>query len=535
MRVAFLLGIPLCLGAQQLTLGAVSGPPGQTVALSVQLTTGGAQISGVQFDLIYDPATLTVTPTAGAAATAAGKGVETNMVQPNDMRLIVTGINQTPIGSGDITDLSIQIAANAAAGSHSLAFSGVVGTTPGATLVSVSATNGTVNVTMALQFYPLTPCRVADTRGNGFSGSQGQPSMAGGTSRNFQVAGLCGVPYTAAAYSVNVTVVPKGGVLNYLTTWPTGQPQPEASTLNSPVGLVVANAAMVPAGTGGDISIYVSDATDVLFDINGYFAPPAASGLQFYPLTPCRVADTRGNGFSGSQGQPSMPGGTSRNFQVAGLCGVPATAAAYSVNVTVVPTGDVLNYLTTWPTGQTRPEASTLNSPVGLVVANAAMVPAGTSGEIGIYVSDATDVLFDINGYFAPAGTGGLDYYAMTPCRVADTRSWAGFQGQFGQPSMGAATSRSFQVPLSTCSVPSVAAAYSFNVTVVPSAGVLNYLTTWPTGQPKPEASTLNSPEGMVVANAALVPAGTTGAISIYVSDPTDVLFDINGYFAPGP
>jgi hypothetical protein len=45
--------------------------------------------------------------------------------------------------------------------------------------------------------------------------------------------------------------------------------------------------------------------------------------------------------------------------------------------------------------------------------------------------------------------------------------------------------------------------------------------------------STLNSYDGRVVANAAIVPAGTNGAISIYVTDPTDVLFDINGYFAP--
>jgi hypothetical protein len=386
-----------------------------------------------------------------------------------------------------------------------------------------------------LQFYPLTPCRVADTRtGAGFSGTQGPPYLAGGTSRNFAVAGNCGVPANATAYSLNVTVVPRKAALGYLTTWPAGQTMPLASTLNSWTGIVVANAALVPAGTNGDISIYASDDTDVLFDINGYFAPPA-TGLQFYPLTPCRVADTRtGAGFSGTQGPPYLAGGTSRNFQVAGLCGAPSTAAAYSVNVTVVPRTGELGYLTTWPTGQTKPWTSTLNSPLGQVVANAAIVPAGTSGDISIYASDATDVLFDINGYFAPPGTGGLDYYAMTPCRVADTRSWAGFPGQLGSPSMGAATSRSFPVQSSACSVPSAAAAYSFNVTVVPSTGVLNYLTAWPTGQAKPWASTLNSPAGTVVANAALVPAGTGGAISIYVSDPTDVLFDINGYFAPG-
>jgi hypothetical protein len=384
-----------------------------------------------------------------------------------------------------------------------------------------------------LQFYPLTPCRVADTRvGAGFTGTQGPPYLAGGTSRDFAVAGYCGVPANATAYSLNVTAVPRTAALGYLTTWPAGQTMPLASTLNSPVGEVVANAALVPAGTNGNISIYASDDTDVLFDINGYFAPPA-TGLQFYPMTPCRVADTRSfAGFSGTQGPPSMAGGTSRNFQVSGLCGVPATAAAYSVNVTVVPTGGVLNYLTTWPAGQTQPWASTLNSPAGLVVANAALVPAGTNGGISIYASDATDVLFDINGYFAPADTGGLDYYAMTPCRVADTRGYGGFTGQFGAPSMAGNTSRSFPVPSSACNVPAAAEAYSLNVTAVP-ADALGYLTTWPTGVARPLASTLNSPAGTVVANAALVPAGTGGAISIYVSDPTDVLFDIGGYFTP--
>ena len=58
------------------------------------------------------------------------------------------------------------------------------------------------------------------------------------------------------------------------------------------VGFVVANAAIVPAGTNGSIDVYVSDRTDVLFDINGYFAPPTSAGLQFFAVNPCRVADT---------------------------------------------------------------------------------------------------------------------------------------------------------------------------------------------------------------------------------------------------
>jgi hypothetical protein len=39
--------------------------------------------------------------------------------------------------------------------------------------------------------------------------------------------------------------------------------------------------------------------------------------------------------------------------------------------------------------------------------------------------------------------------------------------------------------------------------------------------------------DGTVVANAAIVPAGKGGAIDVYVTNPTHVILDINGYFAP--
>jgi hypothetical protein len=35
----------------------------------------------------------------------------------------------------------------------------------------------------------------------------------------------------------------------------------------------VSDAAIVPAGANGGIDIFVSDATDVIIDIDGYFAP----------------------------------------------------------------------------------------------------------------------------------------------------------------------------------------------------------------------------------------------------------------------
>ena len=234
----------------------------------------------------------------------------------------------------------------------------------------------------AYAFYPATPCRIADTRNP--AGAFGGPSMSAperGTSP-FRSSD-CGLPAAAKAYSLNVTVVPDPSLhyLGYLTTWPAGQAQPLVSTLNSWTGKVVANAALVPAGAQGAISVFVSDPTQVILDTNGYFAAPGSGGaLSFYPVAPCRVVDTRGT--NGPLGGPEMAAQTTRSFAIpAGGCGVPAGAAAYSMNVTVVPDG-LLSYLTVWPAGAGQPFVSTLNSFDGSVVANAAIVPAGTGGSV---------------------------------------------------------------------------------------------------------------------------------------------------------
>ena len=144
------------------------------------------------------------------------------------------------------------------------------------------------------------------------------------------------------------------------------------------------------AGAAGEVSFYASNTTDLVVDINGYFAPPNSTltsirtGLNFYPLTPCRLVDTRNQ--DGTFGGPTMGGGTTRAFPLGevspagseGSCGLPNMpfAQAYSLNITVVPQG-VLGYLSTWPTGDPQPAVSTLNAWDGQVVANAAIVPAG--------------------------------------------------------------------------------------------------------------------------------------------------------------
>src|ERR1700749_3700087 len=159
-----------------------------------------------------------------------------------------------------------------------------------ASVISLAALFPNVGSAQGLQFIPVTPCRVADTRNA--NGPFGGPEMAANETRNFAVpASSCNIPTSAAAYALNVTVVPDGQ-LSYLTMWPLGQNQPFVSTLNSD-GRVKANAAIVPAGSGGAVSVYASNPTDVVVDISGYFVTPGSGTLAFYPLTPCRIADTR--------------------------------------------------------------------------------------------------------------------------------------------------------------------------------------------------------------------------------------------------
>src|SRR5271157_5105213 len=368
-----------------------------------------------------------------------------------------------------------------------------------------------------LQFVAVTPCRLIDTRISG-------GPIQGGAFQTFHLpqlakSGGCADLSSAAAYSLNVTAVPDGP-LGYLTVWPAGQQQPLVSTLNSIDGRVKANAAIVAAGSIGAVNVYAANTTNVVLDIDGYFAPDTSFTLAFYPLTPCRVADTRNP--DGWLGGPYLQGGHDRDFPIldATSCNIPSGAQAYSLNFTAVPRGP-LGYLTVWPAGQARPLVSTLNAPTGTVTANAAIVPGGDGGDISVYPTNDTDLVIDINGYFAPAGQGGLSLYPSAPCRVLDTRLVGGlFVGTLPVNVVG-----------SVCAPSNTAQAYVLNATVVPAAP-LGYLTLWPDGEGRPEVSTLNAIDGTVTSNMAIVPTNN-GSIDAFATNPTQLILDISSYFGP--
>lgn len=371
-----------------------------------------------------------------------------------------------------------------------------------------------------LRFVPVTPCRVADTHNP--NGPFGGPFLAAQTTRGFAVPGSsCGIPSTAQAYSVNVTVVPHT-TLGFLTMFPCGQSLPLASTLNSVDGRVKAAAAIVPAGTNGGICAFATEDTELVMDINGYFVSATnAAALAFYTLPPCRLADTRTP--AGALGGPSLTGGASRIFPLlSSSCNVPAAAQAYSLNFTVVPKGP-LGFLTTWPAGQAQPLVSTLNATTGVVTGNAAIVSAGTNGGVSVFATNDTDLIIDINGYFAPPAAGGLSLTTLMPCRVLDTRNPSGASPFSGTLNANIATSG--------CGVPPSAQAVVLNATVVPPAP-LGFLALWPQGTTQPVVSTLNAVDGKVTSNMAVVPLAN-GSMSAFASNSTYLIVDVSGYFVP--
>jgi hypothetical protein len=144
-----------------------------------------------------------------------------------------------------------------------------------------------------------------------------------------------------------------------------------------------------------------------------------------------------------------------------------------------------------------------------------------------------------------------LTFVAITPCRLVDTRgSGGGFNGSqpFSGPSITGAGIATFPVQSTTeastdttpapCgTIPAIAEAYSFNLTVIPqtTGGEVGFVTLWPANTTQPVVSTLNDRQGAIVNNAAIVAAGTpSGGVSVYNAGPTtiDVVIDMNGFYA---
>ena len=379
-------------------------------------------------------------------------------------------------------------------------------------------------------FVPITPCRVVDTRPKYYTKFPSATGIYPLAPATFQIAGAgnnCGIPALGpTALSLNVTAVPIEP-LTSMSIRPIGQGDAPQQLLSATDGLPTANAAIVSFGSGA-VEISVTNRSHVLIDVNGYFAPAniAPHGGAFYPVVPCRAL----NG--------PLVGTVVQDVDVHGTCKIPTTATAVVMAVTVAPQG-FLSFLSAWGKGQPQPATSNINAYDGQKKSNMVIAQIGTNTSVSFFASNATNVVADVVGYFAPPGAAGaLTFHPIEACRKVDT-TWAA--GPDGGPALDMNSTRDFPFGATgVCEiapgfsvfnndVPGWARAYSLNFIATPT-GALTELNIQPMGSGNVTAWSLYALDGEVTASAGMVAAGT-GGLTVTTLSPTHLTMILNGYF----
>ena len=124
----------------------------------------------------------------------------------------------------------------------------------------------------ATRFYPVTPCRLFDTREA--AGPLGGPAISAGARRLFPLGGTCGIPPGARAISTNVTVV-AAGAAGSIVLWAGDGEIPGTSNVNVAAGRTRANNGVIELARDGTRTIQVLNgaaaAAHLILDVNGYF------------------------------------------------------------------------------------------------------------------------------------------------------------------------------------------------------------------------------------------------------------------------
>lgn len=229
-------------------------------------------------------------------------------------------------------------------------------------------------------FVPEGPTRLLDTR-------SGEPLRAGVARRIVEPAQA---DVTARALGL---VAVGASVSGFITTFPCHEAVPNASSLNYETA---ATAASVIAKTGPQgICAVASSDVHLLVDTTGTFR--TAGGLDFVPLAPTRVIDTR---QATGRWIGRIPRDTVAQLALTDAPGFPADARAVVVNVTAVDPVEP-GFISLYPCNAPRPDTSSLNFTAGRTVANLAIVPTG-GGSLCAYTTGRTHLLIDLVGLFVP-------------------------------------------------------------------------------------------------------------------------------------
>ena len=365
-------------------------------------------------------------------------------------------------------------------------------------------------------FQPLQPVRILDTRsGIGL----GRIFLLGpGQTIDVPVAGQGNVPATGAgSASMNVTVTGCDAP-SYLTIWATGDPRPNASNLNMTTGQTVPNLVVSKLGVGGKVSIFnAAGNTNVIVDVLGWF--PVDN--SYTSLVPARLLDTR-VGVGAPLGKLGPKGIVSLTVRSRG--GVPdrSDIDAVAMNVTVTEP-DTQSYITVWPSGEGQPNASNLNMAPDQTVPNLVITKVGSDGKVNLFnANGSTHVIADVLGWF-PTGSG---FHSLVPSRILDTRVGN------GAPTAKVGPSGLVELQVSgRGGVPANASSAVMNVTAT-EPDATSYITVWPAGQGRPDASSLNTVPGLTVPNLVIAKLGTGGKVDLFNAFGTvHLLADVVGWF----
>ena len=310
----------------------------------------------------------------------------------------ITNTGTVPLNTAQIQDLGI--------------------TNFGGTIHVIVDVQGYFEASTGTSYVPLaTPCRVVDTRNAG-------GTLAGGTSRAFQVAGSgsnfaaqggtaggCSVPDGVFGVEVSLTVASPVGT-GFVRVAPNDGTVPNATFINYNDATGITNTGTVTPSNTQDLDVLVQNfggTIHVIVDVQGYFTN-SGDGTRYQTVTPCRTVDTR------NTGGPFTPDLT-RTFQTAGVrgefvrqgggnptgCGVPQRATAVEASITAVsPTGS--GFTRPAPAG-TVPAATFLNYTAVGGITNTGTVPLAGGGLQDLAVKNfggTANYIVDVLGYFEP-------------------------------------------------------------------------------------------------------------------------------------
>ncbi|MEY2416244.1 MAG: hypothetical protein QOH53_1578, partial [Ilumatobacteraceae bacterium] len=373
------------------------------------------------------------------------------------------------------------------------------------------------------------PRRVFDTRAGQSLDSLrvvAKQQVSGRYELQVQMTALAGFVPSTGVGAVSLNVTSTGSTSDgFITVYGCGSRE-LVSSVNFPAGRTVANAVVAPVSASGMVCFYANSPTDIVVDINGWFA----AGAAFTSVGPKRVFDTRpGNSPDALRTMPKVkiPANGMIEVQLTDLEGYVPTSGANSVSLNVVVTNPgAAGFITVYSCGP-RALVSNLNYVAGQTVANAVVAPVSASGTVCFYSLADVDLVVDINGWFAA----GSAFTGVAPARVLDTRAGNSPDALRDVPKTKIGGNNVLEVRVTdlTGLVPANGVvAVSLNVTATNPDGD-GFVTVFACGAME-QVSSLNFTVGTTVANAVLAPVSASGTICLYSNVSTDVIVDINGW-----